>query len=126
MRRSLANVIGETFLGEDGQIRGITLGARLEAGLMNLFSPRAGAGTAPSMLDPDALTGLLGELDTLARAHGGDGRPVPIITPPGLRVGVRRLIEPVLPHVPVISLAELPPHVNLKSVATWEMKQHAA
>jgi flagellar biosynthesis protein FlhA len=119
-------VIGETFMAEDGQIRGITLGPRLEAGLMSLFSPRAGGTGMPAMMDPDALTGLLGELDTLARAYAGDGRPVPIITPPGLRVGVRRLIEPVLPHVPVISLAELPPHVNLKSVATWEMKQNAA
>jgi flagellar biosynthesis protein FlhA len=48
-----------------------------------------------------------------------------VITPPGLRVGVRRLIEPVMPRVPVVSLAELPAHVNLQSIATWEM-DHAA
>jgi flagellar biosynthesis protein FlhA len=126
VRRALANVIGESFLGPDGQIRGITLGGQLEAGLMGLFSPRAGAQSASAMMDPDVLTKLLSELDTLTRAHAMDGRPVPIITPPGLRIGVRRLIEPVLPNVPVISLAELPPHVNLKSVATWEMKRNAA
>jgi hypothetical protein len=27
----------------------------------------------------------------------------------------------VLPQLPVVSLAELPPQVNLSSVATWEL-----
>ena len=125
VRRALSNVIGETFLGDDGQIRGITLGARLEASLMSLFSPRQGGGGMPSMMDPDSLSGLLTELETLTRAYSDDGRPVPIITPPGLRIGVRRLIEPVLPNVSVVSLAELPSHVNLRSVATWELKNAA-
>ena len=35
--------------------------------------------------------------------------------------GVRRLIEPVLPGLPVISLAELPPHIGLDMVGTWDM-----
>ena len=77
------------------------------------------------MLDPDTLTGMLGQLDRLARLSGDDGRPVPVITPPGLRVGVRRLIEPVLPNIPVVSLAELPPQVNLQSIATWELDNAA-
>jgi len=124
VRRALANVIGDSFLGPDGAIRGITLGPALEAALMGLFSPRANRPPG-EMVDPETLTKLLGELDDLTRAYADDGRPVPIITPPGLRVGVRRLIEPVLPTIPVISLAELPPQANLRSVATWEM-QHAA
>ena len=60
-----------------------------------------------------------------ASSSGADGRPVPLIVPPGLRVGVRRLVEPVLPALPVISLAELPPFVGLNTIATWEMR-HAA
>jgi flagellar biosynthesis protein FlhA len=50
-----------------------------------------------------------------------EGRPLPLIVPPQLRVGIRRLIEPVLPNVPVVSLGELPAQVNLHSVSTWEM-----
>ena len=61
-----------------------------------LFSPRANR-PPTEMLNPDTLTALLGKLDDLTRAYADDGRPVPVITPPGLRVGVRRLIEPVLP-----------------------------
>ena len=91
---------------------------------MSLFSPRANKGGAP-MLDPDTLTGLLGQLDGIARGYADDGRATPLITPPGLRIGVRRLIEPVLPHIPVVSLAELPPQVNLRSIATWELDNAA-
>jgi flagellar biosynthesis protein FlhA len=124
VRRAMANVIGESFQGSDGAIRGITLGPELEAALMGLFSPRANR-PPTHMMDPETLTGLLGRLDDLTRAYADDGRPVPVITPPGLRVGVRRLIEPVLPNVPVISLAELPPQANLRSLATWEMQNAA-
>ena len=124
VRRSMANVIVEMHQSEDGSVHGITIGPKLEAALMGLFSPRGG-GSGSAMLNPDRLTGLLGQLDQLARAYGEDVRSIPLITPPGLRVGIRRLIEPVLPQIPVVSLAELPAHVNLQSVATWEL-DHAA
>ena len=123
-RRALSHVIAGTYVGADGAIRGITLGPKLEAALMGLFSPRAGR-ASHDMIDPDTLTTLLARLDDLSRAYSEEGRPVPVITPPGLRIGVRRLIEPVLPNVPVISLAELPAQANLRNVATWEML-HAA
>ena len=77
------------------------------------------------MLTPESLAGLLRELNHHAMTHAVDGRPLPLITPPSLRIGVRRLIEPVLPALPVVSLAELPPSITLSSVATWEMN-HAS
>jgi flagellar biosynthesis protein FlhA len=73
------------------------------------------------LLTPDSLASLLRTLNQLATAHAVDGRPLPLITPPSLRVGVRRLIEPVLPSLPVVSLGELPATITLSSVATWEM-----
>lgn len=124
VRRALSKAIGETHMGPDGSIRAITIGPSLEAALMGVFSPRSNRASA-EILNPDILTTLLGKLDELTRAYAEDGRPVPVITPPGLRVGVRKLIEPVLPNVPVISLAELPPQANLQSVATWEISDAA-
>ena len=96
------------------------IGPRLEAALMGLFSPR-GTQQGMSLLNPDTLATLLRDLNGIATTYSVEGRPLPLITPPTLRVGVRRLIEPVLPNVPVISLAELPASVNLTSVATWEL-----
>jgi flagellar biosynthesis protein FlhA len=124
VRRSMANVIVELHQGAEGSIHGITVGPRLEAALMGLFGPRAG-NSGGEMLNPDRLTGLLAQLDHLTKSYGKEGQSITLITPPGLRVGVRRLIEPVLPFIPVVSLAELPANVNLRTVATWELDNAA-
>ncbi|RMH19029.1 MAG: flagellar biosynthesis protein FlhA, partial [Gemmatimonadetes bacterium] len=107
VRRALSPVIGEIFAGRDGSVKGITIGPELEASLMSLFSPGRGGAQAARVMDPETLTRLLGQLEQISRVSQSDGRAVPIIAPPALRVGIRRLIEPVLPTQPVVSLAEL-------------------
>ncbi len=123
-RRSLANTIARLYMDSTGAVHGITLGPKLETALMGLFSPRAGQ-LGMSLLTPDALSGVLRDLNGLSGTHSTDGRTLPLIVPPALRVGVRRLIEPVMPALPVVSLAELPPSISLSSIATWELP-HAA
>ncbi|MFN8716475.1 MAG: flagellar biosynthesis protein FlhA [Gemmatimonadaceae bacterium] len=120
VRRALTNVIARLFADQTGTVRGITIGSRLESALLGLFSPRAAQANSP-LLTPESLAGMLRDLNHLATTSAVDGRPLPLITPPSLRVGVRRLIEPVLPSLPVVSLAELPAQITLSSVATWEM-----
>jgi len=122
VRRSLANLIARLHLDASGSIRGITLGPRLEASLTTLFSPRAGQAGIAGLLTPDSLSTSLQELVRLAQTHSSEGQMPPLITPPQLRVGVRRLVEPVLPNLPIISLAELPAQVNLHAIATWEAR----
>lgn len=116
VRRALAKTIAERFIDERGSVRGITVGPRLEVALMGLFSPR---GTATDALAPERLSTAIQNLDRMTRNHGV--HTVPVITPPSLRVGVRKLLEPVLPHVPVISLAELPSHAGFEPLGTWEL-----
>jgi len=118
-RRALTNTIAHLHMDENGVVRGITVGAKLEMALLGLFSPRANQNPA-TMLTPDSLGALLRDLDQMATTNTIDGRPVPLLVPPSLRVGIRRLVEPVLPNLPVVSLAELPPYVKLAGVATWE------
>jgi flagellar biosynthesis protein FlhA len=120
VRKALTNVIARLFADPSGVVRGITIGGRLESALLGLFSPRSSAVNTP-VLTPESLAGLLRDLNQMASTYSMDGRPLPLITPPSLRVGVRRLIEPVLPSLPVVSLAELPAQITLSSVATWEM-----
>ncbi len=118
-RRALTNTIARLHMDETGTVRGITVGPKLEMALLGLFSPRAGQ--AGTLLTPDSLGTLLRELDGASNATMVEGRPLPLLTPPSLRVGLRRLVEPVLPNLPVVSLAELPPYVKLSSIATWEL-----
>ncbi len=82
-----------------------------------MFSPRV---TAAEVMSPERLSGAIRRLDRLTRDHSSGG-PVPVITPPSLRVGIRKLLEPVLPHIPVISLAELPSHAGFEPLGTWEL-----
>jgi flagellar biosynthesis protein FlhA len=124
VRRALSGVLLQLHADADGSIRGITVGPKLEASLMTLFSPRAG-GNGTRTLDPDELAGVLRSLDQLARQARRDGQQPPLITSPALRVGIRRLIEPVMPGLPVVSLGELPPQTPIHSLATWELR-HAA
>ena len=120
VRRAMSNVIARLHADDTGAVRGLTMGPRLEAALMTLFSPRSAPAGSPA-LTPDLLADLLRDLNLLATTHAVDGRLPPLITPPSLRIGVRRLVEPVLPALPVVSLAELPPSVKLSTVATWEL-----
>jgi len=119
-RRALTNTIARLHMDEGGVVRGITMGPKLEMSLLGLFSPRANQ-SASTMLTPDTLGALLRELDHMASSNTIEGRPIPLLAPPSLRVGVRRLVEPVLPNLPIVSLAELPAYVRLSSVATWEV-----
>jgi flagellar biosynthesis protein FlhA len=119
-RRALTNTIARLHMDEGGTVRGITVGPKLEMSLLGLFSPRGNA--SPSLLlTPDSLGSLLRDLDHMSSTNMVEGRPVPLLAPPSLRVGLRRLVEPVLPNLPVVSLAELPPYVKLSAVATWEI-----
>jgi flagellar biosynthesis protein FlhA len=122
-RRALGPVIARQWTDPQNVIRGLTLGPRLEAALMTLFTPRGGtAGSA--LLTADSLAALLGDLQAMSLS-GPDGSAVPLIVPPGLRIGVRRLVEPVMPDLPVLSLSELPISANLRSTGIWEVP-HAA
>jgi len=118
-RRALGPVLARLHCDADGVVRAIALGPKLEATLTGLFSQRGGP-----LLAPEQLVAVLRELQRLS-ADGPDGRPIPLIVPPGLRLGVRRLVEPVLSRLPVLSLAELPPSVQINTIATWELR-HAA
>ncbi len=124
VRRTLSSVLVQMFDDGDGAISGITMGPRLETALMGLFSPRP-VREGGRVLEPDDLTGALRQLNELMDAHKRDGQYRPLITPPALRVGVRRLIEPVLPHLPVLSLGELPAQTPVHSLATWELTRAA-
>jgi flagellar biosynthesis protein FlhA len=122
-RRALSSVIVQMLGGPERPIRGITVGPQLEVALMQLFSPRRGE--TPRTLEPEELTGALHQLTRLAEQEKRDGQYPPLIAPPGLRVGIRRFIEPVLPRLPVVSLGELPPQTPIQTLSIWEYSRAA-
>lgn len=123
VRRALSPVVAAIFADPDGTVRGVTVGPRLEAALMLLFSPRAAREGQESSLQPDQLTSLLRQLADLVAGARRDGRARPLITPPSLRVGIHRLVEPILPDLPVVSLSELPTQIPVQSLGLWELSR---
>lgn len=119
-RRALGPVLARLHADESGVVRAIGMGPRLEATLTALFTNRGGGA---GMLAPEQLVNALRDLQRLS-GESPDGRPLPLLVPAGLRIGVRRLLEPVLQKLPVLSLAELPPTVHINTIAT-EMKNAA-
>jgi flagellar biosynthesis protein FlhA len=91
---------------------------------MGLFSPRPMREGARA-LEPEDLTAALRSLNDLMTLHKRDGQFRPLITPPSLRIGVRRLVEPVMPNLPILSLGELPAQTPVHSIATWELPRAA-
>ena len=124
VRRNLASVIVQLHDEGDGSIRGITVGPRLEAALMGLFAPRPSR-EGGRVVEPDELAQILRSLGELVSHTRRDGQVRPLITPPSLRVGVRRLVEPIMPRLPIISLGELPAQTPIHSLATWELPRAA-
>lgn len=124
VRRALSPVITQLYGDSDGTVRGITVGPRLEAALMSLLTQTIGSDGQTAM-EPSDITQALTELSQLVQTHGKDGQRRPLITPPSLRLGIRRLVEPVMPTLPVVSLAELPPETPIQSLATWELPRAA-
>jgi flagellar biosynthesis protein FlhA len=119
VRRSLSLVILQTLGRADAVLEAIAVGPRLEVALMQMFSPRAAEGSRG--LEPEQLTASLEALHRIVESTKRDGLLPPLITPPALRIGIRRLIEPSFRRLPVISLAELPAQTQIKTVAVWEL-----
>jgi flagellar biosynthesis protein FlhA len=121
VRRALSSTLVQLLASEDGSIRALTVGPRLEVALMQLFAPRTRE--AGQAIEPEELSGALRTLAEAAERHQRDGQLPPLVTPPALRVGLRRLVEPVLPRLPVVSLAELPPQTPIQNLHTWELSR---
>lgn len=120
VRRALSPAIVRLLSADQAPVRALTVGPRLEVALMHLFSPR-GPQAGTRTLDAAELTGALQDLGRLVQQHRHDGRPPALITPPALRIGIRRLVEPVLSRLPVVSLAELPAQTPIQNLAMWEI-----
>jgi flagellar biosynthesis protein FlhA len=119
VRRALSSVIVHMLGGDRAPVRAVTVGPRLEVALMQLFSPRGREGART--LDAEELSAALQTLNRIVTTARTDGQYPPLVTPPGLRVGIRRLVEPILPRLPVISLAELPTQTPIQNLSTWEI-----
>jgi flagellar biosynthesis protein FlhA len=102
------------LLADDGGLRVVTLDPGMEEELSRAFSGQA-APAAPGGLEPSYARRVLEGLKKLAGEQVRLATPVLFCNTPA-RFHLRRLLEPFLPKVVVLSPGEVPPLVQVQSL----------
>ena len=103
----------------DGVIHLVDFGPAAEDALLRGL--QSSEGNAPQLqLAPDVARTLLIEVKNQVERYAGSGQAV-VLAPPLARGALKRMLERILPRVPVLSSAELLPEVQLKAVGRVEL-----
>jgi flagellar biosynthesis protein FlhA len=120
VRQALGRAIVHPLLGADGGLQVLVLGPALEQEILSTFDPEAGARLLGDGSRPAPAAFLRRVVESVKRLTGGEqttALPVLLIPSPA-RYHMRRWLEPFLPGMTVLSPAEIPPVVRVRSVGT--------
>jgi flagellar biosynthesis protein FlhA len=120
-RQALGRALVRPLLSDDGGLRVFTLDHAIEEELSRAFSPQGSstlpAGSPPPGLQPSFVRRILDGLRVLAGDQVAQTAPILLCSTPA-RFHLRRLLEPFLPKVVVLSPLEIPPMVQVQSLGT--------
>ena len=111
-RQALGRALVRPFLNEQGQLKVITLEASTEEELMRAFGGQQGSAMS---LQPSFARKVLDGLRRLAGEQIAVATPVLLCSSPA-RFHLRRLLEPFLPKLVILSPLEIPPQVQVQSI----------
>jgi flagellar biosynthesis protein FlhA len=121
VRQGMARHITHRFTDEDGAIHYVRLAQDAEAAVLRGL--QSTNGQAPNLvLDPEIARILIVGLREKVESYGGPGQAV-VLCPPLARGALKRLLERVLPRIPVLSSAELLATAKLEPVGTVQLSQ---
>jgi len=112
-RQALGRALVHPLLSDDGGLRVVTLDPGIEEELTRAFSGQAPAGN--TSLEPSFVRRVLEGLKKLAGDQVRMATPVVFCSTPA-RFHLRRLLEPFLPKVVVLSPGEIPPVIQVQSL----------
>jgi flagellar biosynthesis protein FlhA len=115
-RQALGRALVRPLLSDDGGLRVLTLDHALEEELVRAFNPEAPPATGTG-LQPSFVRRILDGLRQLAGDQVAQTAPIVLCATPA-RFHLRRLLEPFLPKVVVLSPLEIPPMVSVQSLGT--------
>ena len=113
-RQALGRALVRPLLSEDGGLRVLTLDHAIEEELNRAFSPQSAAPTSTG-LQPSFVRRVLESLKHLAGDQVAQTAPI-LLCPTPARFHLRRLLEPFLPKVVVLSPLEIPSMVQVQSL----------
>jgi flagellar biosynthesis protein FlhA len=116
VRQALGRALVRPLLGDDGGLKVIMLDGGIEEELGKAFSPQTAASTVAG-LGPSFVRRILDGLKKLAGEHVAVTSPVLLCSTPA-RFHLKRLLEPFLPKLVVLSPGEIPPTISVQAVGT--------
>ena len=115
-RQALGRALVRPLLAEDGGLRVVTLDGSLEEELSRAFNPQVPT-TVAAGLQPSFVRRILEGLRHLAGEQIAVASPVLLCSTPA-RFHLKRLMEPFVPKLVVLSPSEIPPVVAVQSLGT--------
>jgi flagellar biosynthesis protein FlhA len=113
VRQALARALVQPLLQDDGKLKVLALDPALEDEINRAFEPAAAA--RPPALQTGFLRRVLDGLRRVAGEQIAVASPVVLCSSPA-RFHLRRLLEPFVPRIVVLSPAEIPPVVPVQSL----------
>jgi flagellar biosynthesis protein FlhA len=114
VRQALGRALVRPLLAEDGGLRVVTLDSGIEEELARVFNPQT-TPSAAGALQPSLVRRLLEGLRRLAGEQAAITSPVLLCATPA-RFHLKRLLEPFMPKLVVLSPGEIPPAISVQSV----------
>ncbi|MCH8266276.1 MAG: flagellar biosynthesis protein FlhA [Acidobacteria bacterium] len=114
VRQALSRALVHPLLGDEGKLKLLTLNPAVEQQISQAFDPQASPDSS-GRLQPSFLRNILENLRNLLGEQASMTSPVLLCSSPA-RFHLRRLLEPFLPRVVVLSPAEIPTLVSVQSM----------
>ncbi len=114
VRQSLSRALVQPLLGDDGKLTVIQLDSTVEEQLAQVLDPQA-ATRSTSALQPSIIRKVVDGMKRLLGEPMSIPSPIVLCSSP-TRFHLRRLMEPFLPRVVVLSPAEIPAAVSIQSL----------
>lgn len=116
VRQSLGRGLVQPLIGDDGKLTVIQLDATVEEQLAQVLDPQTST-RASNALQPSLIRRVLDGLRTLLGEPLTVPSPIVLCSSP-TRFHLRRLLEPFLPRLVVLSPAEIPAAISIQSLGT--------
>jgi flagellar biosynthesis protein FlhA len=113
VRQKLARQIGQLYKDEEGKIFCLTLDPHVEQIISE--SVQTGDHGAYLAIDPSIAQVIIKELAGMLEKKGFMGKQLVVLTSPAIRLYFRKLVERLLPGLPILSYNEIPTNIEIES-----------
>jgi flagellar biosynthesis protein FlhA len=114
VRHALARTICKQYVDDKDRLFCVTLDPNLED-LINGHIERSDRGSTNTM-PPQTAQQIVSQIAAKTKELSDTGRSAAILCSPNIRLALRRMIEPSLPHVAVLAYNEVVPEVTVEAV----------